>query len=98
MNSPHQPSDPIPPFVRPFLWSFDCDKLDGDRDKYLIITQVLNFGTKPATDWVRARYRAEDIKKTLRTPLPGVWNRKSLQFWSLLYDEHPREIERNIPM
>jgi hypothetical protein len=98
MNAKTQPLNQFPPFVRAFLWSFDCDRLDIERDKRLVITQVLNLGTKIATDWVRTRYTAEDIKETLRTPVPGTWNRKSLRLWSLVYNEHPQESKRHIPL
>ena len=40
----------IPDFVAPFLWSYDIDALDIERDKKRIITNVLNLGTERATD------------------------------------------------
>jgi len=40
----------IPKFVVPFLWSFDLAKLDLEKDKKRIITNILNLGTKQATD------------------------------------------------
>jgi hypothetical protein len=42
----------IPEFVRPFLWSYRIDKIDLNRDKRRIILNILNLGTKPATDWL----------------------------------------------
>lgn len=74
----------IPQFVRPFLWSYDIDALDISRDKRRIITNVLNFGTHEATNWLFKTYTKEDIKSCLVNPLPGEWSRKSLAFWSLI--------------
>ena len=73
----------IPKFVQPFLWSYDVNTLDLTRDKRRVITQVLNLGTKEATDWLFKAYTKKDIKDCLVDPLPGEWNNKSIIFWSL---------------
>ena len=51
----------IPSNIHPFLWSYDVDKIDLERDKKIIITNVLNFGTDPATKWLFEVYSREDI-------------------------------------
>lgn len=87
----------IPQFVRPFLWSYDLDRLDITNHKKRIITNVLNYGTKQATDWVRETYSRDDIVDALKDPLAGEWNPKSLKYWSLIYDASPGSLKRNIP-
>lgn len=89
----------IPEFLQPFLWSYDIQKLDLQRDKKRIITNILNFGTKKATDWLFETYSKEEILGCLQHPLQGEWNKKSLLFWSFLFDvplsnayEHQRVI------
>lgn len=79
----------IPKFVQPFLWSYDISVLDIARDKRRIITNVLNFGTKKATDWLFERYTKKDVKDCLINPLPGEWNKKSIAFWSFIMDVKP---------
>ena len=79
----------IPKSVQPFLWSSVISVLDLTRDKRRIITNVLNLGTKEATDWLFETYTKEDIKDCLIHPLPGEWNNKSIVFWSLLMDVEP---------
>lgn len=86
----------IPAYVEPFLWSYDSDQLDITRHKKRIITNVLNYGTKQATDWVRETYSNQDITAALKNPLPGEWNPKSLNYWSLIYDVSPGSLERNV--
>lgn len=81
----------IPRFVQPFLWSYDINALDLSRDKKRIITNVLNFGTKEATDWLFEVYTKDDIKNCLIHPLFGEWNNKSIVFWSLLLGVQPGE-------
>ncbi len=93
MNSLRNESN-IPSFVRPFLWSYDVTKMDVERDKERIITNVLNYGTKQATDWVRETYGEEEIRKVLRHPRSGEWDRKSLNFWALVYDVTPQVMSR----
>ena len=82
----------IPKFVHPFLWSYDVNALDLSRDKMRIITNVLNFGTSQATDWLFEVYTKEDIKNCLTHPLPGEWNDKSMTFWSLILGVEPGPI------
>ena len=74
----------IPDFVAPFLWSYDIDALDIERDKKRIITNVLNLGTERATDWLFSVYTRQDIADCLAQPLPGEWSKKSLSFWAFI--------------
>lgn len=74
----------IPSFIRPFLWSYDIEKLDLSRDKKRIITNILNLGTVLATRWLFDVYSQEDIKEAVAHPLAGTWNKKSLNFWGLV--------------
>lgn len=87
----------IPDFVRPFLWSYDIEKMDLQQDKKRIITNVLNLGTKQATDWLFSVYTKEDIQDCITNPLTGEWNKKSLLFWSFLLEVKPGETRRIIP-
>lgn len=84
----------IPDFVRGALWSYDINRMDLERDKVRIITNVLNYGTKSATDWLRATYSADDIASVVTHPRSGEWNKKSLNFWSLIYQVTPQITER----
>ncbi|MFA6528227.1 MAG: hypothetical protein WCT46_01675 [Candidatus Gracilibacteria bacterium] len=79
----------IPRFVQPFLWSYDVSALNLSRDKKRIITNLLNLGTRQATDWLFDTYTKEDIKSCLINPLPGELDDKSINFWSLVLDIKP---------
>jgi hypothetical protein len=84
---------------KPFLWSYDIDKLDLEKDKRRIITNVLNLGTKKACDVLFDVYSKEDIKKEIVHPLPGEWNDKSLNYWSIMFNIKPKKTKnvfRNI--
>ncbi len=86
----------IPSFVKPFLWSYDVDVLDKERDKKRIITNVLNMGTKEATDWLFSTFSVEDMRDSIVHPFPGEWNKKSLNFWSLMMGVKSWKVERII--
>ena len=76
---------PIPSFIKPFLWSFNFEALDLRQHKLRIITNVLNYGNRQATDWLRSVYSEDEIKEVLLNPLPGEWSGRSYNFWSLIY-------------
>ncbi len=75
----------IPKFIEPYLWWIKLGDLDLENDKKRIITNVLNYGNKQATDWLARVYSEKDIKKVLQKPLAGEWNEKSYFFWALIY-------------
>lgn len=56
-----------------------------EYNKARIITNILNYGTKEATEWLKANYSRDDITEALLNPLPGEWNKKSYAYWSLVY-------------
>ncbi len=73
----------MPQSVRAVLWSYDLNKIDLATHKELIITQVLNFGSKEATDWLFKTYSKDEIIKVASLVPLGQWDKKSLALWSL---------------
>lgn len=71
----------LPKFLQPYLASYDLKALDKNRDKDLIITEVLNKGDKRATKWLLKTYTTEEIKKVLKRPLRGMWFKWVLDRW-----------------
>lgn len=74
----------IPQYVAPFLWSYDILQIDLERDKNRIVINVLNLGTKEATDWLFLVYSKEEIQKIVSESLSGEWCKKSLHYWRLV--------------
>jgi len=83
----------IPKYVKPTLWSYDTKAMDVQKDKHRIIVNVLNFGTKEATDWLLKTYKRKEIKKSIENSLQGDWNKKSLNFWTLVFDVDKKKIK-----
>ena len=71
----------LPKYVKSVLWSYDTDKIDLDKHRRLIISQVLNFGTKEATDWLFKKYSKKEIILELTNPMRGVWYPRILNYW-----------------
>jgi hypothetical protein len=86
----------IPLFLAPFLWSYDLDQLDLRNDKKRIITNILNYGTQKATDWLFSVFTEKDIKEVIENPLHGEWNKKSINFWSLILNVQIGNLSRRI--
>lgn len=85
----------IPKSVQNVLWSYDVNKIDLLVHKKLIIAQVLNFGTKEATDWLFRTYTVDEIRKIAEMIPSGQWDRKSLALWSLYLRINPKpKLER----
>ncbi len=76
----------IPEYIKPYLWSYDITKLDIQGDQELIITQILNFGSKKAIDWLLKTYTQKEISEVVSHPRRGVWNKKSYNFWTTILD------------
>ncbi|MEK7527848.1 MAG: hypothetical protein AAB574_02435 [Patescibacteria group bacterium] len=74
----------LPQSVKSVLWSYDTNIIDIVADRKLIVSQVLNFGSKEATDWAMSNYGKMGIREVALSIPRGRWNKKSLAFWSLV--------------
>ena len=81
----------IPDFLQPYLWSYDMHALDLKNDKGIIVFQVLNLGSKRATDWLFSTYNRQEIAEVANTFPQTQWNKKSLRLWSIVLGINPRE-------
>ncbi len=79
----------LPPFMKPFFWSYKLDDLDINDHKTLIIKQILNYGSQDAVRWLQQRYTEQDIRLVITNSAESEWGRKSLALWSLVYKTKP---------
>lgn len=79
----------LPQTVQSVLWSYDLNKIDIAIHKKIIISQVLNFGTKEATDWLFETYSKAEIQAIANQIPTGQWDKKSLALWSLYLSIQP---------
>jgi len=78
----------IPPYIASCLWSYDIPKLDLQKDKEIIIAQVLNYGDLKAIKWLYKIYPEQVIKEVVKNPRRGFWLKKVLNFWLALFNMH----------
>jgi len=77
----------IPALIVPYLWYLDIDRVDLERDKKRIVLNVLNYGSREATDWLFSYYKKEDIKEIMKSyGALGELSAKSLNYWCQLLD------------
>lgn len=77
--------------VKATLWSYDTNKLDLDKDKQVIIRQVLNWGDEKAVKWLFKYYDRKIIKQIAQSIPLGNWDKKSLNFWSIILKIRPQK-------
>jgi len=82
-----------PKIIQPYLWSSDLKKIDLQEDKTRIILNVLNIGSKEATDWLFEYYPKSEIKKTfINYGAKGELNPKSLNYWTIILKIDPKKL------
>ncbi len=81
----------LPSFLRPFLWSYDLEKMDKEKHKQIIIKNILDSGTKQAIDWLRENYSKKEIQEAIKNSVKSDWSKKSINLWSLVYKVEPKD-------
>lgn len=76
----------LPAYLQSCLWSYDVSRMDKDRDWWVIINQVLNWGNKQQVEWVKQNYPREKIEEVVRHPRRGMWFRERLRWWLRAFD------------
>lgn len=84
----------LPEYLQPFLWSYDLMQMDIEKHKKIIIKNILDFGTREATDWLKDNYSKKDIQEIIESSYSSDWSKKSLNFWSLIYGVQPKQLTR----
>lgn len=74
-----------PKVIQSFLWFSDIKKIDLQKNKTRVIINILNIGSKPATDWLFNFYPKAVIKKAVISyGAKGELSAKSLNYWTLI--------------
>lgn len=76
----------LPRFLQSCFPSYALASLNKTKDKKLIITQVLNYGTGREIEWLGKNYSKKEIKEVIRFPASGMWMKSVLLYWLKLFD------------
>lgn len=68
-------------FLQPCFPSYNVKNLNKTRDKKLIITEILNYGTEKDLEWLTKTYSKKDLKQVLSKPEKGVWLKDVFRYW-----------------
>ena len=81
----------LPKSVKICLWSYDTDKmsLSNSDHRFITIINVLNYGAEGAIKWLLEHFSEKEIKETIKKSYGTEWNKKSLSFWSLIFNTSP---------
>ena len=77
---------PLPNFLQSALWSYNIKKMDVDKDKKLIMEQILNYGTWKQLKWLLNNYSWREIKNVVKNPARGCWRDDVLNYWLLFFN------------
>jgi hypothetical protein len=80
----------LPKSVKAVLWSYNVDKINPKLQEKLIVAQVLNYGTKEATDWLFNHYGKDEVRRIASLIPKGQWDKKSLALWSIVLGIDPK--------
>ena len=88
----------VPKFLQPYLASYDLSQLDIQKDKRLIITEVLNKGDGEALEWLTENYKDGDIRNAVSNPIRGFWMKSVLSYWLKILGIklHPKTLRQAI--
>ncbi len=73
----------IPIAFKPFLWSYNFDTLDKEKNKDAIISSILNYGTIDTWPILFEIYDKKEITDVFSSHKDS-WNKKSRNFWNLV--------------
>ena len=76
----------LPEFLKSNFWFVELNQLDLDRDKALIIFQILNHGGLEDWRWLFAQYSIADIRHVVKLSFATAWFRQSLGLWQGVLD------------
>jgi len=75
----------LPENMRPLFWSYNFNALDVEKDRGLVIAQVINYGTWRQWKWIAGAYGEENIKKIISTMPATGFRPGALKLASLLF-------------
>lgn len=75
----------IPKGLKPLFWSYKFEELDLNRDKNLIITQLINYGSLAEWKWLVLAYGEDSIREVLGIIRADEFKPRALKLASLIF-------------
>ena len=84
----------LPQSVKNTLWSYDASQIDIQKDKTIVIFNILNWGSVDAIEWLHKTYSQDEIKNVIKESNSQSWSHKSLHYWSSFFGIEPLHKKR----
>ncbi|KKU78990.1 MAG: hypothetical protein UY04_C0020G0006 [Parcubacteria group bacterium GW2011_GWA2_47_7] len=75
----------IPKDLEPLFWSYNTESLDIGRDRRVITTQTINYGTWAQWRWLARTYGKNAVRDTLAETSPTAIRPGALTLASLVF-------------
>ncbi len=75
----------LPEDLRSLFWSYRFEKLDINKNKRLIIIQVINYGTLKQWKWLAGTYGVEGLQNFITTIPTSEFRSGALQLASVIF-------------
>lgn len=76
----------VPSYLQTYLASYNLSGLDVEKDKQLIITEILNKGDQRAYEWLYKTYSTKEVQEIVKKPIRGMWLESSLRYWLKMFN------------
>ena len=74
----------VPGWFQKFYWWGDSSRIDAERDKKIIIVQLINHGAWGHWEWLLQTYKKENLKKIIQEIPASEFRAGALKLISLL--------------
>lgn len=82
--------------LKPLFWSYDFETLSLEKNKKLVVKQILNYGDIDDWKWLVSVYGKGDIQNTISKIYESELRPASLKLAKLLFNSKPKYASRHI--
>jgi hypothetical protein len=86
-------SKKLPQSFKPYFWSYDFSKIDSDKNKKTVVSQITNYGTIDDWRWLVRNYGWSGVRDTLIDFRPGEIKKRTLKLASIVFDFNLKDIK-----
>ncbi|OGM13843.1 hypothetical protein A3A76_05010 [Candidatus Woesebacteria bacterium RIFCSPLOWO2_01_FULL_39_23] len=80
----------LPKLLKKYFWDIDFEKLDANKNSFLLIKRVLDRGKTTDIKWLISHYGTEKIKDVVTTTRD--LSRPTGNFWRLIFGLSPDQV------
>ena len=82
----------LPQSFKPYFWSYDFSKIDPEKNKKTVVSQVANYGTISDWKWLVGYYGWDAVRDIFLGLRSGEIKKRTLKLASVLFDFNPNNI------